>query len=93
MWLTSVRIGIHKYSVRHREQIERSAQCGCFYCLETFAPSKITDWVDLPENQQEEERGVTALCPHCGIDAVLPDNVPGAPLSAALLETMKQHWF
>jgi hypothetical protein len=85
--------GIQKHSIRHRERIERSVQCGCFYCLATFSPAEITDWVDLPNGEEDERRGVTALCPHCGIDAVLPDNVPGAPLSAELLETMKKHWF
>jgi hypothetical protein len=84
--------GIHRYCIQHREQIERSAQCACFYCLAVFAPAEITDWVDLPEGE-EEERGVTALCPRCGIDAVLPDNVPGAPLSVELLSVMRQYWF
>jgi hypothetical protein len=51
------------------------------------------DWVDLPEDGEDEELGVTALCPHCGIDAVLPDDVPGAPLSTGLLEAMRQYWF
>jgi hypothetical protein len=85
--------GIHKHSSRHRDRVERSAQCGCFYCLATFTPAKITDWVDLPEGEEDEERRVTALCPSCGIDAVLPDNVPSAPLTAELLEVMRKHWF
>ena len=85
--------GIHQHSMRHRERVERSAQCGCFYCLTTFAPVEIMNWVDLPEGEEDEEKGVTALCPNCGIDAVLPDNVPGAPLSAELLEVMRQFWF
>jgi hypothetical protein len=85
--------GIHKHSIRHRDRVERSVRCGCFYCLATFPPAEITDWVDLPEGEEDEECGVTALCPRCGIDAVLPDNVPGAPLTAELLEVMRQRWF
>jgi hypothetical protein len=56
-------------------------------------PAEIADWVDLPPGEENEERGVTGLCPRCGIDAVLPDNVPGAPLTAELLAVMRQHWF
>jgi hypothetical protein len=36
------------------------------------------------------DNGHTALCPHCGIDSVLPDTVP---LEAAFLEAMRKHWF
>lgn len=82
--------GIHKYSTRNRERVEQSAQCGCFYCLATFPPVEIRNWVDLPEGGDRE---VTALCPRCGIDAVLPDSVPGAPLTPGLLDAMRQYWF
>ncbi len=34
----------------------------------------------------------TALCPHCGIDAVLPD-VGGMPIERAFLEAMRARWF
>jgi hypothetical protein len=33
------------------------------------------------------------LCPRCGIDSLLPDDVPGAALSPDLLEAMRQYWF
>jgi hypothetical protein len=84
--------GIHNHSSRHRGRIERSALCGCFYCLAQFTPGEIMDWVDVPDGA-EDEAGETALCPRCGIDAVLPDSVPGAPLSPELLSAMQRHWF
>lgn len=34
---------------------------GCYYCLETFKSSTIEHWTD---------RGHTAICPMCYIDAV-----------------------
>jgi hypothetical protein len=83
---------IHKHSSHHRPRIEASAVCGCFYCLRTFAPTAISDWVDWP-NGDESQPGVTALCPRCGIDAVLPDNVPAAALSEGLLRQMHDYWF
>jgi hypothetical protein len=52
----------HTHAARHRNEIERSEQCGCFYCLETFVPGEIQDWTD---------DGATAMCPRCGIDSVL----------------------
>ena len=85
--------GIHRYSSDHRDRVERSAQCGCFYCWATFAPAEIADRIDPPEDEATGERGKTALCPRCGIDSVLPDNVPGAPLSAEMLEAMRRYWF
>jgi len=46
--------GIHAHSSRHRDRIERSSVCGCFYCLAMFAPNEITDWVDAAEGEAEE---------------------------------------
>jgi hypothetical protein len=73
----------HGFAVRHRALIEGSGVCGCFYCLETFAPPEITEWVD---------NGQTALCPKCGIDSVLP-SASGYPLDPDFLMQMNEHWF
>lgn len=78
----------HQYSSNHREQIEESELCGCFYCLETFKPSKIEEWVDEDEN----EFGQTALCPICGVDSVIGDK-SGVPLTKEFLGGMNQVWF
>jgi hypothetical protein len=76
-------ITAHRHSIRHREEIERSDTCGCFYCLELFPPATIAKWVD---------EGVTARCPRCGIDSVL-GNASGYPLTEEFLRRMKAHWF
>jgi len=73
----------HAVSSRHKEQIERSDQCGCFYCQKTFAPSTIREWWD---------DGQTAVCPHCGIDSVL-GSASGFPLTTEFLAQMHQRWF
>ena len=73
----------HKASSKHRAQIEKSDQCGCFYCLKTFAPSTIREWWD---------DGQTAVCPLCGIDSVL-GSASGAPLTAGFLAEMQKHYF
>ncbi|HEX5724898.1 MAG TPA: cytoplasmic protein [Longimicrobiaceae bacterium] len=60
-----------------------SETCGCFYCLKAFPPSAIAEWVD---------RGETALCPRCGIDAVL-GSASGYPLTREFLREMRSFWF
>ena len=87
-WSRSIR-----HRARHRERIERSVVCGCFYCLAIYAPVEVTEWVDGPSEEDELDTGVTALCARCGIDAVLPDDVPGAPMSPELLSVMHQYFF
>ena len=77
----------HKECIRNRKRIERSTKCGCFYCLKTFAPTDITEWV-----QERTLPGETAICPHCGIDAVLGDST-GVSLSTEFLTAMHAHWF
>src|SRR5438067_13755815 len=67
--------------------VEAASLCGCFYCLRTFPPTAISDWVD-----EDNSSGATALCPHCGIDSVIPQQ-PDQPLSRELLAAMHAYWF
>ena len=84
---------IHRYSDHHRELMEQSRQAGCFYCGALFAPSEIKDWIDGPQVVTGETTdGVTALCPRCGIDAVLPSAAP-IQLGPDLLAQMRGYWF
>jgi hypothetical protein len=80
-------IAAHTASSCHRAQIEASEQCGCFYCLSTFPPTAIEEWVD-----ERDERGQTALCPRCGIDSVIGSKA-GYPLTREFLKEMNRHWF
>jgi hypothetical protein len=84
----------HRHCSQHREEIEVSTVCGCFYCLATFLPSEIEDWVDWPEEEDElpEPRGTSALCPRCGIDSVI-GSASGFPITEAFLSDMHSHWF
>lgn len=52
----------HSHASKHRIEVEASEHCGCFFCFRIFPSGTIKTWVDA--NQ-------TALCPHCGIDAVI----------------------
>ncbi len=73
----------HKLCTRNREALEKVERAGCFYCLSTFAPSEIEEWID--------EEG-TALCPRCGIDSVLTET-DDYPLDEAFLRKMQVFWF
>jgi hypothetical protein len=80
-------IRAHKNSSRHRDEILRSNLCGCFYCLTIFTPAEIVVWID-----EVGGVGVTALCPMCGIDAVI-GSASGFPITEDFLKRMNQHWF
>ena len=80
---------VHKFSTRNRELLARSERGGCFHCQALFDPSEIKDWVDGREvDTGDLDDGVTALCPKCGIDAVVPEAAP-IVLDAALLAEMR----
>lgn len=73
----------HQHSMRNRTELLASDNCGCFYCLKTYAPSEIKEWIDDKE---------TATCPRCGIDSVLGSK-SGLPLNDDFLKKMNEVWF
>jgi len=81
-------IAAHKHSSGHPDELQNSDVCGCFYCLEIYNPIEILDWVD------EDESGVgqCALCPRCGIDAVI-GSASGYPITKEFLQKMHDYWF
>ncbi|MBT9156796.1 MAG: hypothetical protein DDT37_01786 [Firmicutes bacterium] len=84
---------VHSRCSHHREHILSSERCGCFHCLRWFSPANIEEWIDEPGIDDGERVGQTALCPHCGIDAVLPEIIPGMRLCSSLLLAMRKHFF
>jgi hypothetical protein len=73
----------HAFSSKHRTQVEQSDRCSCFHCLATFSPAEITEWVDHDS---------TALCPMCGVDAVI-GSASLVPLTDSFLKLMQAEWF
>ena len=83
----------HRHCSRHREEILASEKCGCFYCLKTFPPDDIKDWIDEPQTTEKNfVISATALCPHCGIDSVLGSK-SGYAITEEFLRRMNQYWF
>lgn len=70
-------------SFKNRESLDKSSLCGCFFCLSVFDPKRISSWVD---------GGNTALCPYCGIDSVLPEEVLVSYVRLGLKE-LSTYWF
>jgi len=77
-------IQAHKRSSNHRAELNASEKRGCFYCLSTFTPSEIIDWL--------KEGDGTALCPRCGIDSVIGSQ-SGYPITNSFLRKMNRYWF
>lgn len=68
----------------HREQLLASDVAACYYCFSKFAPGAVEAWCDGDEQDQ------TALCPRCGVDAVVGFM---GPVDAAWLRTAHQIGF
>ncbi|MDQ1000297.1 hypothetical protein QFZ28_000697 [Neobacillus niacini] len=73
----------HRFSSRHRKELEKDKICGCFYCTKIFSPAEITEWIDDDD---------TALCPYCGIDSVIGES-SGFPITEQVLQEMHRVWF
>ena len=75
----------HKYSANNKRTLLKDKKCGCFFCMRIFSPKEINDWI-------EDDTDETALCPHCGIDAIIGES-SGFPMTREFLEKMHEHWF
>jgi hypothetical protein len=78
-------VAAHKYCANHKTKLLKDKKCGCFHCMKIFSPSEITDWI-------EDDTDQTAICPHCGIDAIIGES-SGFPITKEFLEKMYEHWF
>ena len=72
---------LHTYSKNNRELISRSSRCYCFFCKKEIDPEQIEGYVDN-----------TALCPHCRIDAVIPDGIE-FEINEDTVNKMNEYWF
>ena len=72
----------HEHSMHNRPFVTGRVRCGCFYCQQTYAADEIKDWT---------HDGQTAICPRCGVDAVLSAHTD--PLAADFLDQMHARWF
>lgn len=76
------------HSVNNRAELERSRTCGCYHCERVFPSGSVLRWIDKSRVKAEW----TALCPHCGIDAVIGD-MAGFGVGPVFLNDMRKRWF
>ena len=80
--IEDVLVQAHEHSMRNRPFLTGQTRCGCFHCQQTYAADEIADWTD---------DGQTAICPRCGVDAVLSSHTD--PLTADFLARVHARWF
>jgi hypothetical protein len=73
---------LHRHARANRMELEASEVCGCIACERIYFPSEIVGWL---------EDG-TAVCPHCGVDAVV-GSASGIPIMPGVLRRAHERWF
>ena len=68
-----------------RKCLEKIPFVDAFIVCIFFPPKEIKDWI-------KDKNGPTALCPHCGIDAVIGES-SGYPITEDFLKEMNEYWF
>lgn len=71
----------------HRAEVLASDVCGCYFCLAVYRPAEIAEWIGVVEGV-----GQTAVCPRCGVDAVV-GSAAGFPMTRAFLVRMYERWY
>ena len=69
-----------QHAVDNEIEIVQSNTCGCFFCRSIFSARDVNDWYS-------DDRGMSALCPECGMDAVIGD-ASGIKIDKPLLKQM-----
>ena len=82
-------VAAHRHSICNREELQRSALAGCFHCLEIYPSAKVLEWI----HETHDEKCFSAMCPVCGIDAVVGDASGYSIANPQFLERMKHIWF
>lgn len=78
---------LYEGSSYNKEQVIKAHTCGCFFCKKIFLSTEIQRW-------EFNRYGVTALCPYCEKDAIVPESESGEyELSQSLLEEMHIRYF
>jgi len=83
-------VDAHRHCIRNRAELGKSGMSGCFFCLGVFPVAEIWEWIRETENDDEY---LTAMCPQCGIDAVIGDASGHTVTDVRFLERMRRHWF
>jgi hypothetical protein len=77
---------LHLLSSHHVDLLQEYKLLGCFSCMAMISLKDVEEFTD---------RGQTALCPHCSVDAIIPLMQHGNANSGAgaVLPAMHEKWF
>ncbi len=76
---------ILEHTVNNEIEILNSDNCSCIFCCQTYSARLVKDWVP-------DADGNNAICPNCGIDAVIGDS-SGYIFDKKRLKTINLHFF
>lgn len=76
----------HKLCFENKTLLQNAKRCACFYCGGRFDVSEIESWI-------EDNNGLTAQCPKCDIDSVIPAVIDGKEVTNEELKIMGEYWF
>jgi hypothetical protein len=84
----------HRHCASHRQEVLASEQCGCFSCQAVFQPDEISEWIEETGGELAKRPDPwTAICPTCGLDAVV-GSASGFPVAdQKFLKAMNARWF
>lgn len=88
-------LAAYRYVSNNWRQVQDSRVCGCCNCQEIFPPAEVVAWTGLSMDNFNDPKAIeqqTAMCPHCGEEAVLGDK-SGFPINPAFLGRMNEAWF
>ncbi len=74
----------YKLSFRQVRHIFRNPKIGCYYCINFINPKDIIEWID---------NGETAMCPLCGIDAIIVQTPWNPVLTEEILSDLNNEYF
>ena len=74
---------LHAYSSHNKDLVAASEKCYCFHCKAVVSTFLIKDFAD---------NGQTAICPKCGIDAMIPDSVE-ENIDTEIITELNEYWF
>ena len=75
----------HSHTIRNRQEIDQSEYCHCISCIKSYPSPIVMDYI-------KEGTVETALCPYCGIDAVIGDAC-GLEINQEILTALNKRWF
>ena len=77
--------GLHRLT-SNNEEILRDKKCICIYCKSEFEYKDIKDYI--PDSD-----GLTAECPYCGIDSVLPKEYDNYVITKDDIDRLNEMYF